>query len=165
MNSLGSRASEKKMENSEVSYRTSSGKVISNKEITQKLMKEDLKVLLIDDDPVANFINKAVIKEYVSKDVEIAINGMQAIRILEDLVKQNNCPEFILLDMNMPVMNGMEFLEAFQKLGPHPRIKIVILTSFIGKLDTFKIMQCQNIKGWLKKPLTKRSVDLLNIII
>jgi CheY-like chemotaxis protein len=81
------------------------------------------KFLLIDDDKATNFINKTVIKKtFFTDDVIIAQNGIEALNILN-----NGCsPEIIFLDINMPVMNGWEFLEEFKNLDIDSEIVVMI---------------------------------------
>src|SRR5687768_1239616 len=134
------------------------------KSLSQLNMKEEIKVLLVDDDPIANFINQSIIREYITKDVDLAINGQQGIRVLQDLIDHNNSPKFILLDLNMPVMDGFEFLDAFKKMKLDKEIQIVILTSFLQRVNTASMMKFYNIKGYLKKPMTRGSVDLLRML-
>lgn len=79
--------------------------------------------LLVDDNMATNFLNKNVIeKSGLSESVSIALNGAEAINSIKA-----NTPSFIFLDINMPIMNGWEFLEAFQKLKPELKKCAIIL--------------------------------------
>jgi CheY-like chemotaxis protein len=81
------------------------------------------KIMLIDDNKATNFINKTVIKKTLSVNIVFeATNGEEALMIL----KEGWCPEIIFLDLNMPVMNGWEFLAEFQELGLHSKIVVMI---------------------------------------
>ena len=98
-----------------------------NKNNTTK-EKEAKRILLIDDNESTNFFNKVVIERNMFAEVTIAINGQKALNHIKSLLEENlNLPEFILLDINMPVMNGWEFLEAFTQLTPsYGNSKIII---------------------------------------
>lgn len=89
-------------------------------------------VLLIDDDDVCNFIMLRTLK-IIASDLEIltAKNGKEAINLLKDLFTANiKIPSIIFLDINMPVMDGFVFLEAYKNMdGRKDDIKIVMVTS------------------------------------
>jgi len=107
-----------------------------------KFMKKKLNcVLLVDDSPTDNFIHKLVIeKAGITEHLEIALNGRKA---LDFLITKGNCgkpessycqPELIFLDINMPVMDGWEFLVEYNKLDLNQKGEIIIImltTSFI----------------------------------
>ena len=75
-------------------------------------------LLLVDDDSIATYISKTVLKRFgIEGDISIAINGKDALKIIDHHVKSDPpCPQVIFLDINMPVMDGFEFLEEFNKL-------------------------------------------------
>jgi CheY-like chemotaxis protein len=81
------------------------------------------KFLLIDDNKATNFINKTIIKKTLFvDDVLVAENGEEALTIL----RTGYIPEIIFLDINMPIMNGWEFLMEFQDLNMNSRIVVMI---------------------------------------
>ncbi|HEY5749509.1 MAG TPA: response regulator [Chryseolinea sp.] len=91
-------------------------------------------VLLVDDDPVAQFLGKKqLIHAGIAQDgILIASNGLQAIELLLEYSEAKKpLPELILLDLNMPVLDGFGFLEAFQGLDGALRdqVKIVVVSS------------------------------------
>lgn len=73
-------------------------------------------VLLVDDDPTTNFLNKLLLQRMeVAEQLLVAENGREALRTLTQtclLAEAPVCPALILLDVNMPIMNGFAFLEA-----------------------------------------------------
>jgi CheY-like chemotaxis protein len=89
-------------------------------------MKQPIKLnkfLLIDDNRATNFINKTVIqKSLIADDVIVAENGEEALNI----IKMGYYPEIIFLDINMPVMNGWEFLSEFQSLNFNSKIVVML---------------------------------------
>jgi response regulator of citrate/malate metabolism len=81
------------------------------------------KFLLIEDNKATNFINKTIIKKTLFvDDVLVAENGEEALTIL----RTGYIPEIIFLDINMPIMNGWEFLMEFQDLNMNSRIVVMI---------------------------------------
>ncbi|MBX9853506.1 MAG: response regulator [Cytophagaceae bacterium] len=119
-------------------------------------------VLLVDDDGVTNFINHRLIKKLNLTDcIQSAINGNEALRYIKDFISKNdqNCPELILLDINMPVLDGFEFLDEFQKLNINnrDRVKIIMLTTSTHQKDVLKIAKDTKI-GYINKPLTEEKL-------
>lgn len=123
-------------------------------------------VLLIDDDSVSNFLNEMALQEMnFSDQVHISQNGKEALTYLNTICckgkdGKNLCPDFIFLDINMPVMDGFQFLEEFQKLPISKRksIPIVMLTSSNASSDLDRARQ-YNIDGYIVKPLCKEKVE------
>jgi CheY-like chemotaxis protein len=118
-------------------------------------------ILLVDDDQINNFINKRIIKKLnVADQVNIALNGEEALHyILTYCDQTGNCPELIFLDINMPVMNGFEFLNEFNNLPLKNKnnVKIIVLTTSSNPGDLQKLEQ-YSIKGFLNKPLTEKKI-------
>lgn len=74
-------------------------------------------VLLVDDDEIQNFIHQRIIRKYVSENrIFVATNGQEALKMLHELIenKSNLNRGIIFLDINMPIMNGFQFLELYQ---------------------------------------------------
>lgn len=128
-------------------------------------MPQRLRVLLVDDDQTTNFLNKLLLTRLgVTEQVLTAANGEEALRLLAQQCKDPaTCPNLILLDMNMPVLNGLAFLEAYAQLplAMQHVIVIVMLTTSLHPVDLARAQQLP-IAGFLNKPLTAEKVaDLL----
>ena len=122
-------------------------------------------VLLIDDDPTTNFLNELLLKKSgVTDEVLVARNGEQALILLARTCPPAPagpaCPALILLDLNMPVMDGIEFLEAYQPPFPAPPIVVVVLTSSLHPNDLHRLQILPH-AGLLNKPLTRAKLDQL----
>jgi CheY-like chemotaxis protein len=123
-------------------------------------------VLLVDDDSTTNFLNKLLLTRLgVAQQVLVAENGEQALRQLDQTcyaVEKALCPQLILLDMNMPVLNGLAFLEAYQQLPVAQRqaIVIVMLTTTLHPVDLARAQELP-IADFLTKPLTQEKVHAL----
>ncbi len=120
--------------------------------------------MLVDDDETCNYISEKIISKLnLSSHTHIVKNGREALNFIEEnCTKSNNnftiCPDLILLDINMPVMDGIEFLEELynnkniEKLYTNS-VSIYILSSSDNPSDMKKVSK-YNIKGYLSKPIT-----------
>ena len=118
-------------------------------------MKKLESILLVDDDQVCNYINEDIIRVLnAGIKVDTALNGEIALDFLNE--HSNNSPQLILLDLNMPVMDGFEFLDEFKKLPEkiRERIAIVILTSSDYEKDIERARQYHVVSAYITKPLT-----------
>ena len=118
-------------------------------------------ILLVDDDVISNFINYRMISNLdIAKEVTLKLNGKEALKYIKDRCNRiNSCPDLILLDLNMPTMNGLEFLEEYKKesLPNKDKIKIVVLSNMIKDEDQ-KLLDDYGIKTFLIKPITKEKI-------
>ena len=89
-------------------------------------MKRLKTILLIDDDAPTLFLNKLVIQDLDCTDkILTAENGRQAIEMLTEETDQGFlCPDLILLDINMPIVNGWEFMDKYQSLSAEQKQKL-----------------------------------------
>lgn len=120
-------------------------------------------VLLIDDNEGDNYFNNMLIKEMdIAEHIQLAQDGLQAINYLKD--EKNVFPELIFLDINMPVMNGWEFLKQYKKLNEKKKGNtVVVILATIGNSDEINAApEIDLISKFELKPLNKRSVkDIL----
>ncbi len=125
-------------------------------------------ILSIEDDSVTQMLNRIELEDsHFCEHLEEAWNGEVAIKYFEDLKKEEDgllhVPEIILLDLNMPVMDGWEFLELFQVRYPEfaEKTKIFILSSSINPSDREKANSEQLVAGFLSKPLDEFELKIL----
>ena len=121
-------------------------------------------IILVDDDGVTNYVHESVIQDAnVTNDILIAENGREALELVKKIASQpNDCPNLIFLDINMPVMNGFEFLEAYQRLEeslPQPII-IVMLTSSLNPKDLERAKRA-GVAEFIDKPLTTEKLQAI----
>jgi CheY-like chemotaxis protein len=128
------------------------------------------KLLCIDDDNTTLMLIKMVTeKASFAKEVITASNGREGLEYYQNLLegpadKREDYPQLIFLDLNMPVMNGWEFLDEFVKniLPEVPDTKVVILSSSANPVDKEKAKQYPIIIGYISKPIT---ADLLKMLV
>lgn len=118
-------------------------------------------ILVIDDDEPTNFFNQMILEESgCTRHIKIMQSGQEALDYLS-VCTQPGCdeneyprPDLILLDINMPVMNGWEFLEEYKKYNTECYAKIVMLTTSLFPEDKIKAEETPEISGFENKPLT-----------
>ena len=108
-------------------------------------------ILLVEDDDVDTMTVTRALKEiHVTNQLVHRENGEDALNYLED--ETNDKPCIILLDLNMPIMNGIEFLQAVKNDDRFKRIPVVVLTTSDeqqDKLNTFNL----GVAGYMSKPV------------
>jgi CheY-like chemotaxis protein len=128
------------------------------------VMKQKLNcILLVDDDKDFNFIHERLLKKMnCVESIEVAANG----KIGLDFIMSNKCkPNIIFLDINMPKMNGWEFLEAYNRLAEDEKANVVIvmLTSSLNPDDMAKAETFGCVRSFVAKPLDIESVEKILI--
>ncbi|GGD19398.1 response regulator [Flavobacterium orientale] len=121
-------------------------------------MNQKLKIFVVDNDQIYLTITQKLLSKISDAfSVSIFYDGIQAFEVLKNLIdsKSNDLPDIILLDLDMPIMDGWEFLENYKKMGinNYKSIPIYIVTSSIALEDVSKSDSYQEVLGYLVKPL------------
>ncbi len=130
-------------------------------------------VMLIDDNEIDNLINQKIIESSgICNHIFTHTGGRSAIEFLKNAEKiadsagkKELMPEIIFLDIDMPLMDGFQFLDEFENLSQNIRehCKIVMLTSSINSKDVRRSKRYANVKEYINKPLTKESLKALSV--
>jgi CheY-like chemotaxis protein len=127
-------------------------------------------VMIIDDNELDNFINSKIIESALfSKKIYVNTNGKSALEFLENLIKtmgndfENICPEVLFIDLNMPILDGFQFLQSLKKLNNKTLLKskLVILTSSAHPDDNKKSKDINADVIYLNKPLTAEMLSAI----
>lgn len=120
------------------------------------------KVLLIDDENIFHFLGTRMLgmMGIPEEAVRTALNGRQALTLFHEYyLKAQTIPDLILLDLNMPIMDGFSFLEAFKKLDlpGKDRVKIIVVTSSPNQADIDKALKL-GASQYISKPLREETL-------
>ena len=118
------------------------------------------KVLIVDDDHVILMIHKLkIMKTGVDLTPLEFLNGRTAL----DYIIEHNEPEnsfIVLLDINMPVMNGWEFLDSIQKMALKCQVKVAIVTSSVDQADQEKAKMYSQVFSYITKPVNEAEMAI-----
>ncbi len=124
------------------------------------------KIMLIDDDPLCILISTKIIELNPALKVISFSKAQEALNQLKQWYEadQSMIPDFIFLDINMPVMNGWQFLEEMKSLPSdlRERCNIIMLSSSVNPVDVRKSKEFEPVTDFVSKPLT---VDKLKSLI
>lgn len=122
--------------------------------------------MLIDEDEIDNIINQKIIESNnFSEKVMVFQTGTEALDFLRSNAKvAENLPDLIFLDINMPIMDGFQFLEEFEKLETPilNKSKIIMLSSSISPRDIDRAASNRFVKKYLNKPLNSRYLQAIS---
>lgn len=120
-----------------------------------------MNVLLVDDDVICNMICRKILERTgLVTEIQVAMNGEEALNVFNECFSGlRSHPDIILLDLNMPVMDGFSFLQAFIKMPQMHRnkVRIVILSSSMDARDILKA-ESMGADHYLTKPLTEEKL-------
>lgn len=127
-------------------------------------MSQGKRILIVDDDETTLMLTRIFLESMSLNDVHSSSNGQEALdfitaNCLSSVGSPEKCPDVVLLDLNMPVMDGYEFLEEFNSMEElkERNIRIVVVSSSDSKRDREKAAQF-NVAGYLVKPLTEEKL-------
>lgn len=124
-------------------------------------------VMLIDDNELDNFINQKIIESnFFAENIYVNTSGISALEFLKNILAtkemaNNLTPDVIFIDINMPLMDGFQFVEEYLKLAKTLKIKskLVILTSSISSADKEMATKYGSDILFINKPLNEKALD------
>ncbi|MGB1557443.1 MAG: response regulator [Oceanococcaceae bacterium] len=115
-------------------------------------------ILLVDDNEIDTFFHRSVLEKMgVVEHIAEAYDGQEA---LDYLQQAEQMPELIFLDINMPIMDGWEFLERFKQSGfDHRTVVVMMLTTSLNPDDAERAARLQELSGFITKPLKEEDMQ------
>ena len=126
--------------------------------------------MLVDDNEIDNFIDEKLIKAfdfaenvYIHTSAKSALESLRNLSLTQDKLPEELIPQFLFLDINMPFLDGFNFLDEFGKLDDQitSKIKIVMLTSSVNPEDIEKSKKYPLVFKFIHKPLTEKILSQL----
>ncbi len=116
-------------------------------------------ILLVDDDPIFHFLNTKILA--VSK-IDCDVKSVHDARLGIKMLSEGFLPDYIFLDLDMPHMDGFQFIEAFNKLSilGKEKVVIVVLTSS-ETVEEQRLISALGVKHYVSKPLSESKVKEL----
>jgi CheY-like chemotaxis protein len=126
-------------------------------------------VMLIDDNEIDNLINQKMIESInLAENIFVHSGAKSALEYLRNIEKiktgsENFLPQLIFLDIDMPLMDGFQFIDEFEKLSDSTKkyCKVILLTSSLDPKDIAKSKKNTYILKYLNKPLTQENLKKL----
>lgn len=134
---------------------------------SEAIDRKELRVMLVDDDTISTFIYRKVIEKggISEKGISTFLKGEDALEfLLSNLDNPEEFPDLILLDINMPIMDGWGFLAEYsEKIWPKlsKRVVLCMLSSSVYKQDVDKAFSYSQVSDYVPKPLTSDSLAQL----
>lgn len=125
-------------------------------------------VMLVDDNEIDNLINHKMIESTGFAERIFSHSGARsAIEFLQNIERMPgaNLPDIIFLDIDMPLMDGFQFLEEFEKLSEQIRssCKIIMLTSSLNPEDLKRSKSNKYVKDYINKPLSAETLKRITV--
>lgn len=125
----------------------------------QLFMSPNKLTCIIDDDTVYVSLVKKLIKvKKLSNNILVFKNGKDAIEFFKNA---NSLPDLILLDLNMPIMNGWEFLDEFRPIRKRSKksLNLYVVSSSIDPTDSEKAKSIECVRDYISKPISIQSFE------
>jgi CheY-like chemotaxis protein len=119
------------------------------------------RILIIDDDTTNNFINTLIInRSGMAENLKIFTKTTEAIQFLDNA--GTDFPDIILVDINLPVLDGWDFLKHYYKMGHNLRKTVIaMVSSSVFKEDQIKAKSFDRVVEFISKPLTTEKLNLV----
>ncbi|WP_209402054.1 response regulator [Pseudozobellia sp. WGM2] len=128
-------------------------------------MKENVNICIIDDDDIYQFTMTAALNNLKKIDkITTFLDGAQALDFITDNLKnKEELPDVVFLDINMPIMDGFQFMEEYVKIKPNvdKEISIYMVSSSVDPKDIARCRKIEGISDYIVKPIKEHKLKAL----
>lgn len=117
-------------------------------------------IITVEDDPITSMLLRKLIER--NREIDLCTsfnNGEEALDFVKRRIQDKNAPQLILLDLNMPIMDGWQFLDALAHFPESKKIQVYVMTSSIDTGDFEKSKSYDMIKGYFYKPISPKMLS------
>lgn len=123
--------------------------------------ESNIPVVVIDDEPGILFLHELMLSESnLSDQISIFSNPKEGMDFIIETV-QSNSPILVLLDINMPTINGWEILDKLDDLNIGGKVYVIMATSSIQKSDKDKSLEYKSVKMYIEKPIDLSHCEMI----
>jgi CheY-like chemotaxis protein len=126
-----------------------------------------MKVLILDDDEISNELSRIILNSMEINDIDIEATASDALQYLDECKREGEFPDLLFVDLNLPGMNGFDFIELYEKIYMqyNPGSRIIMLTNSVVDEDRDEAMRYDSVLDFWSKPLSiPKLKDLLRTI-
>lgn len=115
-------------------------------------------ILIVEDNKIDQFITSQIVSKTLGVNAHVVNNGVEALQWLKN--NESNEKLLIFLDIRMPKMNGLEFLESIDNYvsSDFENIDVIVLTSSLDEEDYKRATKSSYVKQFINKPLTRENL-------
>ena len=127
-------------------------------------MRKNLQFIIVDDDPLNNMLCTYMIEKTLNTDRVLAFTlPVEALAFIQTTYNASSDPTILLLDINMPMINGWEFLDKYDDFSVEIKNRIIIylLSSSIYHVDISRAAAHKNVKDFITKPLDQETTLMI----
>jgi CheY-like chemotaxis protein len=121
-------------------------------------------VYIVDDDSLVHYITRKMLAHFVPNENVLSFyDGKELYEFLDTNTDADKLPDYILLDIHMPNMNGLQFLNVFPNIQSKlPKLpSIYVISSSMNKIEIYKVKSDPNVKGYITKPLGRNNIETI----
>ena len=125
-------------------------------------LSTDLEIVIIDDDPVTSMLHQIKVGKRFSKPLHVFMDAREALIFMTEAGDRNF---LVLLDIDMPAMDGWDFLSEWQKADANSAIKVIMLSCSISNSEKVRSRTFPMVVDYFEKPLYNSDLEVMAEIL
>lgn len=122
-----------------------------------------MRIFILDDDEISNELSRIILNLSGVEDIDFRGSGKEAIKYLDDCLRDDHFPDVIFVDLNLPGMDGFDFIQHYEAhyRNYYPRTGIILLTNSVVEDDRYRAKNYESVIDFWSKPLTSNNIEEL----